>query len=395
MIRFAVPPIGGQEWFGGWMYMRNLVRALALHGDPEIETCVFVGKGKADDPYISKLWALPRTRVIVDPVFDPAHRRGGGLRTLATGRRAALIDSFAREGIDVALDWATYYGWRCEIPSIAWIPDFQHRALPHLFGKLAWFRREMGFRLQIASSAKILLSSAAAEKDCHTYYPSSRGKTHVASFAVPVDDWPEPSAAERLLKAAGIPRDFVFLPNQLWHHKNHALAIEAASILAQRGSERVIVATGRGSDPRRPNYGAELVNRIQESGAASNFILLGGVDHELVKAMTTMANALLNPSRFEGWSTTVEEAKASGTPMLLSDIPVHREQAPEARFFGLDDALALADSIDASPVRTREKITCSAHEARSLSVKGQMEFARSVAEAVQEVAQFHGSKASR
>ena len=122
MIRFAVPPIGGQEWFGGWMYMRNLVRALALYGDSEIETCVFVGKDKADDPYLDELRELPRTRVVVETAFDLANRGGGGLKTLATGRRAALLDIFGREQIDVALDWATYYGWRCPIFSTARCP---------------------------------------------------------------------------------------------------------------------------------------------------------------------------------------------------------------------------------------------------------------------------------
>lgn len=33
----------------------------------------------------------------------------------------------------------------------------------------------------------------------------------------------------------------------------------------------------------------------------------------------------VNPSFYEGWSTTVEEAKSIGVPLLLSDIPVHRE----------------------------------------------------------------------
>ena len=41
--------------------------------------------------------------------------------------------------------------------------------------------------------------------------------------------------------------------------------------------------------------------------------------------------AVLQPSLFEGWSTTVEEAKSIGKTILLSDIPVHREQAPPRR----------------------------------------------------------------
>jgi glycosyltransferase involved in cell wall biosynthesis len=54
--------------------------------------------------------------------------------------------------------------------------------------------------------------------------------------------------------------------------------------------------------------------------------------------------AIINPSRFEGWSTTVEEAKSSGKTVLLSDIPVHREQdPPHGKYFSVDSASELAD----------------------------------------------------
>lgn len=392
MIRFAVPPIGGPDWFGGWMYMRNLVRALALFGQDDIETVVFVGTDKAEDPYIRELHTLPRTKVVVAPEFNADQLRSGTLRTLATGRRAHLLDAFRREKIDVALDWAIFYGWRSEIPAIAWLPDFQHRALPHLFGRPAWLRREAGFRLQICASSKVLLSSEAAEQDCHSFYPSSRGKTHVARFAVPIEGWPNPEKAQEIVTAAGIPQDFVFLPNQLWHHKNHALAIDAAGILAQRGSKTVIVATGRGSDPRRPSYRSELVDRIGQKGAGSNFILLDGVDYDLVKAMMIRANALLNPSRFEGWSTTVEEAKAVGTPMLLSDLVVHREQAPGAMFFGKDDVGALAKAIEACPVRSAEQIQASKEVARQQNLIDQACFAQSLSDAVRKSVKSRASQ---
>jgi hypothetical protein len=35
---------------------------------------------------------------------------------------------------------------------------------------------------------------------------------------------------------------------------------------------------------------------------------------------------VLTPSLFEGWSTSVEEAKALEKQMILSDTPIHREQ---------------------------------------------------------------------
>lgn len=378
MIRFAIPPIGGKGWFGGWMYMCNLVRALAEQGDPGIETLLFLGPDRADDIHVAPLASLPRTRIVIDPAFAEDRVRGGIGRALTTGRNAPILDAYRRQGIDVAFAPAVYLGWRSEIPSIAWFPDFQHRRLPHMFGRAAWWKRDLGFRAQVASSAAVLLSSEDAERNCLAYYPSARGRTHVARFAVPVDRWPDVNTAWARLRAEGIPEDFVFLPNQLWQHKNHMLVVEAAGLLAERGSSRLILATGHGEDPRRPHYRAEINARITALGAQNNIRLLGSVDHGLVQAMMIGASALLNPSRFEGWSTTVEEAKAVGTPMLLSDLPVHREQASHARFFGTDDSAALADAVEATAPRPLEAIRSAVSEARAPTLARQRAFAQAV-----------------
>ena len=65
-----------------------------------------------------------------------------------------------------------------------------------------------------------------------------------------------------------------------------------------------------------------------------------------VYGLLRMSTALINPSSLEGWSTTVEEAKSFGVPMILSDIDVHREQTGgAARYFGINDPEALADHL--------------------------------------------------
>ena len=55
--------------------------------------------------------------------------------------------------------------------------------------------------------------------------------------------------------------------------------------------------------------------------------------------------AVINPSLIEGWSTTVEEAKSLGVPLILSDIPVHREQNQEVMFFDPRSARSLAETM--------------------------------------------------
>jgi glycosyltransferase involved in cell wall biosynthesis len=386
MIRFAVPPIGGKGWFGGWMYMGNLVRALAVYGDPDIETVVFVGPDRADDSIVRELATLPRTKVVISAAFAEDRVRGGIGRTLATGLNSAILNAYRVENIDVAFSPAIYLGWRSEIPAVAWFPDFQHRRLPHMFGRVAWWKRDLGFRAQVGSSAAIILSSQDAQRDCLEFYPKARGRTHVARFAVPVDRWPDADTAWTRLRQAGIPESFVFMPNQLWLHKNHRLAIEAAGLLARRGSRQVILATGHGEDPRHPGYRAELEARIAVLGAGDNIRLMGSVDHDLVQALMIGANALLNPSLFEGWSTTVEEAKSIGTPMLLSDIPVHREQAPDAHFFGTNEAAGLADAIDAIKARPLAAIRTAVSGARGPALERLSGFASAVSAVIRDAA---------
>jgi glycosyltransferase involved in cell wall biosynthesis len=59
-----------------------------------------------------------------------------------------------------------------------------------------------------------------------------------------------------------------------------------------------------------------------------------------------VSDALINPSLFEGWSTTVEEARALGVPLILSDLAIHREQVGEiAHFFDRWSADSLAETL--------------------------------------------------
>lgn len=386
MIRFAVPPIGGKGWFGGWMYMGNLIRTMAEHGDPDIETVLFVGPDRADDPLVVGLRDLQRTRVVVDPAFSEDRVRGGLARTVATGRNAPLLDAFARERIDVAFTPAIYLGWRSPIRSIAWFPDFQHRRLPHLFAKRAWWRRELGFRAQVAASSIVMLSSEDAANDARTFYPATRGKTRVARFAVPMRDWPDAETAARTVAEAGIARPYLFLPNQFWMHKNHGIAIEAMALMAGDAHARPMIVTGKGHEPRHPDYPEQLAARVRALGVEGRFRMIGAVDHLLVKSLMICADALVNPSRFEGWSTTVEEAKACGTPLILSDLPVHREQAAgyDARFFAPDDAAGLAAAMRDLPPRAPESIGLQLSTARAASSDREAMFGRTLSALVRE-----------
>lgn len=325
--------------------MLNLAETLSAFGGDDVSVAVFVAPDVSAQS-TARLDGLARVQVVRDPVFALERRSARLRQALATGIDRAALDVFRRHGVTVALESAGFFGWRFPLPVFAWFPDFQHRHLPQMFGRGARLRREVGFRAQVASGRRIMLSSRDAERDCHHFYPSTRGRTHVAPFAVPAPPVSVDDVAQARQRYSLPPR-YVLIANQLWPHKNHALAIAAAKILGERGSDVVIAASGEVSATRDGAVGTDLDRQVAALGPDARFRFLGRIPFADVMALTKGAAALLNPSRFEGWNTAVEEARAMGTPMVLSDLAVHREQAAGiADFFDPDDPAALADMLD-------------------------------------------------
>ena len=155
-----------------------------------------------------------------------------------------------------------------------------------------------------------------------------------------------------------IKKPYFIVPNQFWAHKNHVIILEALNILKAQGQPVTFIATGNTSDYRQPDYFETLQQKIQDYRISENFIVAGIVPYKELLQLMTHAIAVINPSLFEGWSTSIEEAKALNLKVILSDIPVHREQNPEkAQFFPPDDPQQLADLLLASSIEYQ-------HEAR-------------------------------
>ena len=116
-----------------------------------------------------------------------------------------------------------------------------------------------------------------------------------------------------------------------------------------RGSEILLVCTGNLKDYRIRNneYIEALTAFVANESLSNNILMLGLVPYEHVLYLMRNCVAVINPSRFEGWSSTVEEAKSIGKRIALSNIPVHREQAPPgALYFDPDDVHALSSILE-------------------------------------------------
>jgi glycosyltransferase involved in cell wall biosynthesis len=359
-IRLAFTLISRELWAGGYNYQRNLFAALHNYRRGEITPVIFAGMD-ADPGDLSGLLEIPEVEVAQSNAFD---RRGAGLASaLILGLDGRAARAFSDRGVDVVFESARFFGWRLPFPAVAWFPDFQHRRLPQLFSPLSRWRREIGFRAQIASGRGIMLSSESAQRDCQKFYSVAADRMSVVRFATQ----PAPAllAAEPadVIKHYGLPPRYFYLPNQFWRHKNHQVVVDALTILEKRGVDVAVVASGGKDDAREPEYFAGIMRQLGERNLQEKFRYVGMIPLPHVYALLRAATALVNPSRFEGWSTTVEEAKSFGVPLVLSDIDVHREQAGgNARYFATDDPVALADHLaaamqNAEPVTTRNLVS--------------------------------------
>jgi glycosyltransferase involved in cell wall biosynthesis len=144
-----------------------------------------------------------------------------------------------------------------------------------------------------------------------------------------------------------LPDKFFYLPNQFWKHKNHIIVLEALRILQNRNIRPFVVFTGNLTDARNPTFYTELTQKVSLWDLNDQVAFLGLVPHEDVYLLIRQSICMLNPSLFEGWSTTVEEAKSVGKRVLLSDLAVHREQAPPAAvYFDPHNAEDLANKVE-------------------------------------------------
>ena len=228
---------------------------------------------------------------------------------------------------------------RTAATQLHWIPDLQHRRLSGTFSRLERLKREVAFVRFAVPARRIVVSSEVVRRDAARAYPPFARRLRVLRFTTVVPPGLTGTDPAETLARYNLEPGYLFLPNQFWKHKNHAVAFAAAADLG-----RVLVCTGATDDHRDPAYFGRLT-----AGLPSTVRILGVVPRTDYLQLLRGAAAVVQPSRFEGWSSVVEDARAFGKPIALSDIAVHREQSPPgAQFFDPDDAGALADAVEAA-----------------------------------------------
>ena len=337
-----------REWFGGVYYFLNLFRALKTYGGGRILPEIFALP--TSDPELLKLFE----DVAGITMIDRARMSPCGLYSRI---RYSLGKRYAGEPDFEQYAWARLFRSRCidvishayeiycaSVPHVGWIPDFQHCYYPDFFSREELASRDRRYADMASRAKAVILSSEAAFLDYRRYYNGSNGR--VVRFAVDVDPASaSDAAAKRVREKFALEGDYLMTANQFWRHKDHLTLMRAMRLLAERGKRPILLCTGDPKESPSREY-AEEVRRFPCEYGLENVRLAGLVNRADLHALMRNCRLLINPSLFEGWNTAVEEAKILGRRLILSDIPVHREQDPgDALFFTPENPESLAAAI--------------------------------------------------
>ena len=321
-----------KDWFGGKNYFTSLFSAIAKNPPNNIEFLFVTGlKVETTLPQDFPWMKVVQTKLL-DKLSPPWLLRK--VTTEFLNKDYLLIDFLKKNDIDI-LSHSGHLGKQKEIKVIDWLYDFQFIHLPDYWKPLHVKRTTDSYIAKCKNSDALIVSSHDALADLKKFAPWSQVPHHVLQFVSRPMDYEKILSKEEVLKKYNLPNKYFYLPNQFWMNKNHSLAIDALALLKEDNNDNdiVVVCTGKEFDARQPKYFGELMQYVSEKNVSDVFKVLGIIPYEDTQALMTYSCGVINPSRFEGWSTTVEEAKSLQCRLLLSDIPVHREQANELGVF--------------------------------------------------------------
>ncbi len=345
MIRVAFP-LYDPGWLGGLNYIRNLLFAISRLSDRQIEPYVIAGcsTGKS----LLSMYE-PLARIVTSPIFDEksfpwlCHV----LQNRLHGSDTQLDRLLERHQISVFSHYLVGVKRGESYRVIGWIPDFQHLHLPDMFSKIQLARRNLSYHNLAVRADVVVLSSQDACTDFCRFAPAQAHKARVLHFVAQPDVRSSREVNQAMIEEKYSFRGkYFFIPNQFWKHKNHLVVFEAVRILKERGCPVTILCSGHMNDHRNLSHIDVLAGFVRQYHLEDQIRFLGMIDFSHLTWLMRNCLAVINPSLFEGWSTTVEESKSIGKGMILSDLPVHREQnPPDSVYFEPNDPERLASLL--------------------------------------------------
>ncbi len=350
LLNFRPGEIGGTE-----TYLRELVAHIPSQLDGD-EAAVIMDRDVAGELATPGL-----ERIVLD--VDPRRLIAERVAEAFTPYRCRFVESEIRRARPSAVlfpQQSIFPKHTCA-PAVLSVVDLQHLILPENFAVFDRLFRRAIYPYSLRKAGHII----AISEFTRTTVIDLHGVSPERVTAVPL--------GMRSIDAAGVvpARDiggsYLYFPAVTNPHKNHAELIESFAVLVGRGDlDAKLVFSGR-----KTREWKGLCARIDELGLGERVIHVGYVSSDRVLALYAGAEAVVFPTRFEGFGLPVVEAVAFAKKLIVSRLEVFAELGVPSRFqidFSRPDELMAALRLPGPTRLERQPSTWEEHARLTIDI---------------------------
>ena len=342
----------GEEWTGEINYLNSLITSLQYIDKKKLNLYIFSSEKRKK--ILSKF--INKKSIISSSFFENYTLKKYFRSLMSSLTNNDIILRYLTKKYDI--DLISHYIPTKNIPTISWIPDFQHLYYRNFFTREEYSRRQKLFSNFVENSRSLIVSSRDSYKTLIKKYKKKKN-FYVLKF-VPYIKFQDIKKFDIIKKKYNLDKNYIYIPNQFWKHKNHSILVTAARILKKKNIKFNFVISGNSTAGDTYDNYKSFVDKINKYKLKDYFSLLGFIPYSDVINLIYHCKILINPSLFEGWSTTVEEGKLLNKKMILSNIKVHKEQADgKAWFFDPHEPRELVNKILRHSSKIKKKIKIS------------------------------------
>jgi len=345
MIRIAfVINYNPPAWLGGFNVIRNLICAINANKSKNIKIFIFINKDISLKYFKNLDVEIIRTEFFTNINFFT--RLYSKIEIILFGKSFFFDNFFLKHKINVVSHYMAL-GRNSKIKSFPWIPDFQELHYPNYFTFFQLILRRLNIYFSLFSASKIILSSIDSKNDLQRISKINKNKIFIHSFFFKNYPTKNIIAFKKLQKKFNLKKNYFLLPNQYRPHKNHLLVLNSILYLKQKHNISInIISSGYKYSESPKSYFNKVINYRNIYNLNKEYNYIGIVNDLELYSLIYHTKAIINPSHFEGWNTSVMQARSLSKLTILSDIKSHLEQKNEKSFFfKSNDHVSLAKII--------------------------------------------------
>lgn len=230
--------------------------------------------------------------------------------------------------------------------SITWVYDIAFRKHPETVRSRNRVFLQNNLGRWLRRTDRVLTISKVAAQEIGHYYPGCKRKLAVVYPGInPKMYYPRSqSEVATARKRYALPEHYFLFVGNIEPRKNLGMLLEAYKAYGDTTKHPkafVLVSDGGWSNDAVLSRAAAL------QAAGYPIIRLQHVPDKDLPILYSGASALLLPALYEGFGLPPIQALASGTPVIVSDIPVFKEVLPSQHvtFVGADDVAGMAEAL--------------------------------------------------